>query len=499
MKNYLIITIGTRDVQTTEKLIQESVDQGHLAIESRFLNQATGKESISSIRLLSTGEIIKIKANNNEQFSNFYIFSSPREAGQYLVQAPTDTTNWLTFPLVKAPLNWLQQKIGFIDYVLTVFTDQDKPVAGFHWKDDTLFFNKLIQKFLQNHPVTEKAFYEDYPITQQPVNIDYQYDHFEQAKGGLLHTNIDEVENIYLLAQGGIDQINTALTLKLLEHFPGKVRYLQQPEDHSVEERKFPRKFLRNINKVKAAELLNRFDFNAIQAIIHDKKPLLLSRVGDLLRNLHVEDARQCYNQLLKSKYSNSGLDTFWQLVNDIGEYQARQRLLFLNALVEYKQEQYNEVVLRLRTLGEVLLGPNIAEYIAEQDIASRKKFDKAVLLINGLSKHLEIILNMKRPEYGWLADAKTLRAIYDYRYLSNVEEKPVTLTNLSDCIDSLRDLRNKLIHSAQPVTRQDLENSLKSANTSIDQLLEDIRAYFQNITGFGIYDTIREEIKALL
>ena len=266
-ENILIITIGTRDVQTTYELIQKAIEANILQVESRWVDKNTNKEFISGIRITDTNQVVNLRANTNEQFRDFYIFPSPRQDVITLAQLSANTLGWLAFPLIANPLDWLQKKIESINYVLTVFTDQNKEDAGYHWKDDTLYFNKLIQNFLRSHTVTADAFYEEYPIKAEPVNIDYQYDHFEQAKGGLLNRTTDDIENIYLLAQGGIDQINTALTLKLIEHFPGKVRYLQQPEDQSVEERKFPRKFLNNLNKAKSIELLNRFDFHAIQRL----------------------------------------------------------------------------------------------------------------------------------------------------------------------------------------------------------------------------------------
>ena len=232
---------------------------------------------------------------------------------------------------------------------------------------------------------------------------------------------------------------------------------------------------------------------------MYDKRPLLLSRMGNLLRNMHVESARQCYNQLLKNKYSHPVLNDFWQFVDHVDIYQTRQILLFLNALIEYKQEQYNEVLLRLRTLGEVLLGPNVADYLNEQDLASRKKFDKAVLRVDGLSNFLESNLNGIRPSYGWFADAKTLRTIYNYRYLNQPDNKPIELTHVSDSIEAIRELRNKLIHSAQPVSHQDLEDNFKMAGTSIDRLFEELHTFFEIAPGFGIFDTIRDEIRALL
>ncbi|GAA4410245.1 hypothetical protein GCM10023187_34610 [Nibrella viscosa] len=497
MKNILIITIGTRDVQTTEAAIRQAITEGKIQIESIYSDKEKGKDFITKIRLIETDAVIDVRSNINELFPEYYIFPSPRNAGLELAKLSEENKKWLVYPLIDAPLKWLKKELVKVDYVLTVFTNQNKAVAGFHWKDDTLYFNDLIKTYLLQHPTTTNSDIKDYPIEREPINIDFQYEHFERQKGGLLNTPVEEVRHIFLLAQGGIDQINTALTLKLIEHFPGKVRYLQQPEDQEVAERKFPRKFIRNLNKAKAEELLKRYDFHAVQVLIYDKKPQLLAQLGDNLRNLHVKEAEQCYKQLLRAKYSHPTIGAYWESVDKKGIYKIRQELLFLNALIEKEQSQYNETLLRLRTLGEVLLGPNVIDYLKITDLTQNASFGSAIRRVDGLQRYLMDKQSM--PDGGWIPDYKTLRNIYNYRYLQCTDEKPVQLTRLTEQITCFDKLRNKLIHSALPVTRNDLENALMTKQTSLDQLIIDLRTFFGLANGKEIFDTIRDEIIHLL
>ena len=107
-----------------------------------------------------------------------------------------------------------------------------------------------------------------YPVTKDVTNIDLLYEYFAKELKDLFLLPFEEIRQIFLLPQGGIDQINTALTLKIIEHFKGKVTQLQNAENSEVIALDFPRRFIQNLNKHKVLELVKNYDFVTRQSLV---------------------------------------------------------------------------------------------------------------------------------------------------------------------------------------------------------------------------------------
>jgi hypothetical protein len=505
MKNILIITIGTRDVQTTEELLTQAVGSGLVCIEDHWRDKKSGKESISKIRIKDTDQTLDLKSNTNDSFSNFYIFSNPRPDGEALTANLPACLSWLTFPLIERPLEWLQTKVGTLEHVLTVYTDQPKPNPGekdFHWKSDTIHFNQIIKLYLKSHSVSSASVFEEYPVTDQVANIDFQYDAFEKKESRVLKMEMEEVEGVYLLAQGGIDQINMALTLRLIEHFPGKVKYLQQPEDKPVVERRFPTLFLRNMNRSKALSFLERYEFGAVEALVFEKKLIYLARLGQALRSMDMIRVHENLTQLFRVKFIDGALTEFVTRINQQSEAVIRQELLFVNALIELEHGDYNEATWRFRTLGEILLAPNVREFLSGIDISNAEEFTNSVLNNPALHAHFEA-RNVFQTNGKWIANAHVLRCVFDFRYQSNPSSKPKKLSDLAHVLNGFDKIRNQLVHSANPVSKDDFEKVLSVKRKTTELLTTEIREYLRSIgspvEGKGIVDSVRRMIQELL
>lgn len=498
-KNILIITVGTRDVQTTYSLLQKAQEDQKLV----WVPKPESEKDFPHIKFGSEGKRISVRRNTSQDFKEFLIFNSPREDTEQLIEIPFEELNWLTFPLIERPLDWLikKEESVTIDSVLTVYTNQQKVIDGvqnYHWKNDTLNFNKLIQSFLKIHPATSNATFTDYPIEEEPVNIDYQYNEFEKKKGGLLSIPTEEIQTIYLLAQGGIDQINTALTLKLIEHFPGKVIYLQQPEDKPVVPRDFPTVFVQNLIKGKVEPALDRYEFGTVETLVDNPVIKQLASLGATLRGLDVRRMKAAFIKLWDLHFENQLLSSVFTRINNQSEDLTKQELIFLSALIALKLEDYNEATWRLRTLGEILLAPNVKLYLNLNDLSDANTFTNTILSNRSLGEYFE--QKVSKTNGKWHANAFALQKIFDYQFPKN---KPEPLNKTVRLLESINYVRNDLVHSAKSVTRNDIETALSKNNQTIYSVEENLLTYFKsvniNINGFGIYDTIRDEIHKLL
>jgi hypothetical protein len=483
MKNILIITIGTRDVQLTEAALSQAENTG-------LLQRNPNPTLRNVVDLAWSDSENPVQIRTNPGFDQYYLPNVPRKDGETFL---TDS-RWmalLAFPLIEAPLEWLQQEVKVIDQVLTVYTDQTgKEVAEHHLNNDTLHFNTLVHKFLQKHPVTHNAYFDEYCISDEVTNIDYQYNHFEQEKQNFLSVNPSEVSHVFLLAQGGIDQINMALTLRLIEHFPGKVRYLHKAEEARTLERDFPTLFIKNLIWGKAKIPLERYEFGTIETLVDNPIIKHLARLGLALRSLDIERVKSAFVDLFRQGYDGAELKTKSVKINNQADELFKQELIFLNVLVELELEDYNEALWRLRTLGEIVQASRVEQKLGHSitDIKERSKLINAIKQYKNLTQKLNN--RTFNQESKWVTDSA-------FAPIAHAELYPNLSSPLKECLmhnEKIRELRNQLIHSAKPVSKLDID-----AKTSIRQMETDWRNYFKVSSGKGIFDTIRDEIEKLL
>ncbi|MBK8818384.1 MAG: hypothetical protein IPN49_04575, partial [Saprospiraceae bacterium] len=136
-----------------------------------------------------------------------------------------------------------------INNIVWVVTDQDDLK---HSKGDTLYYSEIIEKYfriqLQN---AEQIRYNTIKVAQNVKDIDCQYIFFRNKISDILFDEGTISDQIYLFAQGGIDQINHALTLQLLQKYKSQVKIYQKAEDEVLKEVLFPHMFIKDLNRQK--------------------------------------------------------------------------------------------------------------------------------------------------------------------------------------------------------------------------------------------------------
>jgi hypothetical protein len=478
MKNIFIITLGTREVQFTRSNL----------LKNGFILPDTSQ---GMLKHQATEDELFI-VENNPNYPEYVSCSYPRPAGLAILKFWSLFENLVELPLIQNALeNILKSYI--IDQYILIYTDQrDVDNSNKQYKRnfnrDTLYFREIIRKKLRlAGDNASDADTNDIAITEKSTDIDFQYRDFA-IKCKNLFSAKEEINQIFLLAQGGIDQINNALTLQLIQAFGKKVNLWQQAEGANSRRLEFPFLFINDLNRQKILKHLEDYDFG----LICDFKDSLQSEAIELAQ---YGKARLNLDYSYASKYFTQE--------NISSETKCRD--LYLIAKIFFKRNDFGNYLWRLFTLLE-----NIYRYKCEIVLGDTKMFFNPTLKENtAWQKKLNEIPGL----YNWLNNRtinnKPIELNQPNRYLfkhayvffckNNYLQDPSQLQceinfifNISQGIVSLR---NKLAHHLDPISKDIIENSLKGK--TCDELNKHLDFIFSINTqlSFGIFDEIRLKI----
>lgn len=257
IKKAAFITLGTRDVQ---------LDRHKLEVSGGLLQRHNGKLFVSinglSIEVREAGT----RQDQPAQEGRLAIVA-PREGGRLILEHWHTFREALCLPLIENFLKKMKEESGHWT-ILFVYTDQSEDSP--HRFNDTLYFKELAKLYVQEKFSNVKNFSE-IAIRENPADIDFQYDSFHKKfKENTFKEIIKESEEIWLLPQGGLDQVNQALTLQLILHARNKLRLFQQPENQGLKEIGFASKFLSTINRQIILDKAQRYDFKGILEFKND-------------------------------------------------------------------------------------------------------------------------------------------------------------------------------------------------------------------------------------
>lgn len=490
-KNFVIITLGTSDVQIKTELLENS----DFEIDNFVLRHKENK--VPSINL---------RKNRDREDSR--LLDQCRRDGALIMEAGVDAyLPILDFPLTLPAIRKIiaDNPDHQIHKWLFVFTNQEDPK---HRSNDTLFVRQILARKLELSYGALPTDFIDFAVTEKVPDIDHQYIQFGLKCRQFLETPEEEVRQVTLLAQGGIDQINQALTLQLTQAFKHKLRLYQKAEDREPSLLIFPQLFLNDLNKQKIFKHLDDYDFGLITGLLSHKHPHkdtidAYSKYAYCKLNLNYTG----FPAGIPSQFKEKPITT-----------ETKCRDLYLSAKILYKQKDYGNYLFRMYTLLENMYRVKFDQVLGSTDGFFDAKYEDPrientawlALLCDYVAPELVNGLNLA----GYLASInigkKSLkvnnpsRLLYKHGYdflISSgaLNDTPgfVSLLDKADRILSqLSNFRNKATHNLAPVSIEQLNNAigkgkLDELNTVLDQIF--------NITGFGIYDTIRDEIKSLL
>lgn len=483
MKNYLVITLGTREIQLVKSAIEPSGFE--IIIEIRKETPFTYVQPIGKPDL-------RISARRSDDFPDFFTIS-PRKDGLIIKDNWTLFRPILDWPLIYPALAYLKEQGVRLDIIMLIYTDQEAAFAADRVKkkayidNDTVFFADIVENLIREDDYFNTADVDVFGRFDSVADMGAQYDEFRKIEDDLISN--EEVGKVYLFPQGGIDQINQALTLRLIEAFEGRVIYLQNSEDQSIKELDFPARFVDVLNLKKIEKHLEDYDFGLIVSemlTVHPNRDQIFEKADYASKRLNLQYADIALNLPETEKLKDLYL---------------AMKIRFL------KQRKYNEFLWRAHTLNENLfkvpveavLGPLREFYngdLGKKDINfqwEEKLNDTHPQLLTYLKKKKISVTNPNRWAY---------KSIYIFMCNNGLltDELMDIRKRVGDKLELLAKKRNDNQHNLDSIRLDEIKNILGGAKADYSEqdLFDHLNIIF-NITGFGIYDTIGDEIKNLI
>lgn len=482
MKHAFIITIGTRDIQIH-------------------------KENRS--KLLSFDESLVTDQNNDDP--DYFYFKSPRQAGEKLLSLYNQLKAFLAFPMIDEFMDHLQHNLecDLRQFAgILVYTDQ-QDVANGASKGDTLYFKDILVKHLiEKYPLCEDQI-KSIPVKNAVADIDTQYANFSSQLIQLF-TDPNAIDEIFLFPQGGIDQINQAITLQLIQLFRNKVRYFQKPRKQPVRELQFPVLFLTDLHKNVLKDHLDQYGFDRVDRdICPDKWVYHLCTYAAYRLSLRYEDARSefsksisCINdKKLKKAINQLGLQQFKN--NSVSENRQKLVDLYISIKIKSFQKNYRGFLIDLFTLSENFEKQYIDEYTNQE---TGSYYNKPIQFGEPNSKWESFISQNFPPEV--LNNLKSLSIDvtnpnwqtykFLFKFLINNQKLPQHLTqhyHTIDCFfDKMRGLRNRVAHSLSHPQFSQIQGDIKFCNITIDDFFK-IMDGVLDVSNYGDFDLIKNKI----
>lgn len=524
MKTVYILTFGTRDVQIKKNDLFRSQNIKLVDNEKLVLDHNREKYEIC------------ITENNN--FGDYFLLKSPRKDGELILNNFEYFKDIIIFPLIYPIFE--NQLITENHKIILVYTDQNQEPFR---NGDSLYYAQIFKKFLSyKKNVVNQDIFHDFSVKENLVNIDFQYSFFDKAiKEKILipFNNNEEISNIVLLAQGGIDQINTALTLQLIKHFGNKVKILQVKESKDEikeNELKFAYIFTRDLLFDKIIQLVNRGDYTGALEMIKSFEPNN-ENYKDLKAWIEFADLRSRFmfnilNNFGKKKFSvqkipdfiekikrkqNSASDSLNKIFNDqtysyvvsknskevytfpICERFEKCRFLFENDIKE-------DAILNLQIATETFL-QNFVNQCFNVDITGDqylKNKDKVLKIIKEES-NLSLSINKIFQEYfsrGTKNEIKDLTPPALFSIIMGIKIDPEKIkstedniiiklaelnSNFKSSIVGLDKLRNKIAHQGEGISDNEYNDVKNHFTNLIKLILKDDSYSYNNMNNYII------------
>ena len=490
MKNYLVITLGTREIQLPLSKIKEhnfEVIEEKGEKNPRFFVQKINDPSIK----------IEVKQPSKE-FPDFFTIS-PRTAGKIINDNYSLFRPIIDFPIVRPAIEYLKQKSVRLDVIMLVYTDPDKAfkngrVKFQNMENDSVYYADIISKLIKEDSFFVNTEIDQFAITDNVTDLGYQYDDFKRINDFLLYP--EEVKQVFLYPQGGIDQINQALTLRLIEIFKVKVKQLQKAEGADFKELDFPSKFLGSLNKQKILKHLADYDFGLIDSELTDNP--IIKYISTYTKNrleLKHDSLKNSFDNLIGRSEISNQLKNILQIPTSKNE---KLKDLYLSAKISCHQKKYGDFLWRIFTLNENLFRIKVENFLDTRTEKYRNgtlgQSDLNPAWIDKLNRVNPTIVEKLKEKGIWLNNPS--RKAF-YIILQVLDPTSSDYQKIGDKLELLSEKRNKLAHGLDAVDRHQI-NLILGNEYQIEGLLSDLDKIF-NIQGFGIYDVIKKEIEDLL
>lgn len=509
-KSILFVTVGNRDVQLRRNLpgdfhVEQRKLEGFVSKREGFLSfirrSATKKNTVSGIK--STLKNPTGKGLDVEIWDDSLIIKSPREGGEVIWKNPEIFDPVLLFPMVGPVLEWFKNENAgqFPEKIIWVYTDQNTSVAPRFRNSDTLFFAKILDKWaIREYPGLKGGFL---PVTHDVKNVDVQYRTLGEEIKKVLGKKWVEAEKVFVLPQGGIDGINQALTLQLIQLFKDRLVQLAKPESEVPALQDFPQLFLRDLAREKVLRHLELYDFGAAADLFLSKEDMEMKDLctfAHLKLHLHYDEIKKDSNlQKFAEVYGPERFDDFEKLTD-----------LWYEIKIHFLRKNYGMAIGRLYNLYENLFRliierhtdtPIMSSYFQAERYTSDLEFEPWInfltekfgeetvqdlrnFMVNNKPVRLS---NPNTPTFTFLTRRLAERG--DYTLLT-----PEQIARLEKWLKGFGAKRNKFMHGLDRISQKDFREVVSAKNH--DEFFS-ILDKATGAQGLGPYEKIKKQIEA--
>jgi hypothetical protein len=500
-KNIFIVTLGTREIQFPLEALKPN--KFEIGENCKFVK----KDDLTIDTFLNTN------------YSDFICHSFPREAGELIVNNFEKFRNVISFPIIDKTINEISRE-SKIDKIYFVFTNQQdldltNKNQSNNYKKDTLFYKEILKKML-----VEKFFYSEdnfneIEIKEKVTDIDFQYNEFAKKCKSLFDEK-ENIDKIYLLPQGGIDQINHALTLQLIQAFGDKVVIWQQAENTEPKQLCFTNLFLRDLVKQQIIALIDEIEYFAALKIMENynssknlkkivefasyRKDFILNKAKNIANNYGKNKPEFIKDFEQEKIFSNVDFISCFKSEKKIQKYLFQCIERFFVAEYYLNKKNWSKFVLSISVFFENLINVYLSSITNLMIIEKYEKYGND--LIKTLKENNDSLivcitdkLNEKKNDADKIKEVKlsfpTLILIADFyaRENNHIEFRKITqfLIHVNSSlnknknkngINGLDQLRNGLAHYGEGVIIEDLIKASDESN--------DINWWFENVNNLS-------------
>jgi len=501
----VVLTLGASEVQVYKEDIE--AHNWNLNINS----EATPKRF--ELRSPDSDFVVNLKANRS--YKGRYILFSPRFDGEVILNNFNHLELLIRFPLIDPLFEQILDNKDIM-HIVIVYTDQPEDVADDYRRNDTVSYASILKEYIKRkYKNLQEVEFIDIPITANVSDVDANYKLF--AKGfSKIFGNQETLHEIFLLPQGGIDQINHALTLQLIQHYKNRVRLLQVPECGTIKELNFTNLFLHDLLKQQiislaecgeylgASRLLTPYVFGNkrysnlenLLLFAHFRKIFIYKEAVKKTKNAYSGNIQNLVEDFCNKFVSNDDLILEFN-DKESAVFDVRER--FYVADFYWAREDYTQFVLSFQIFYEFLVNNYLSVHFDVDLVISNHKEGKRLLnlLCKNNSSIVDNIINKFNENLrkdGEPVTRETLTVSFPFLALAayfyaneNGHTRVFSILSWLSSINSvikggsgIDSLRNNIAHKGEGVTKDRLSGVLTLKKTQNGKnwgsLIDDLR-----------------------
>lgn len=473
MATALFITVGTCDLQL-DRSCKEAAEQSGLEINDR-----PGEKT--------------------------FFLRAPRIGGEIISRHYAAFSKSIIYPIIKPAVESVLLKNLSINVLVLFATDQPQDTEIKHRNMDTCFFADILQKKIKDDFGNKiDKIWKPQLIKDKIVFFDSMYTWFgAKFIDSYINTITPNNTRLYVLPQGGIDAVNTALLLRSIEYYPDVIHISKPQGVQGVLECEFPSIVRKNIKKSTLLHLMHNYDYKTIENLNYSDEITSLSAIGLCMQTGDFGCAQQkAMDGAGKMDRIRMPLIKFAEKAKfAIDNFEQRIRFFYITTKIQAVRRNYAEFLVRIFTLAENILIPDVERFLGGRIEYGRdgnyKLWNDLLDKKDGLREYLMASKIDGNPLDFHKPCRAAYKAIFDFAYPEGNGAKQDSLREIYGYIEILAHLRNSVAHYMAPISLEKIEQRLviSGSEVTLDKILAMLDTFFE-VKEFDAFDELNDVMR---